>query len=77
LEWLIAHRNEREAQILNALSSSWLSINQIVLRVYKDIPDNLRPAAARNVLAHLIDLWERSLIEADPELQRDALFRLR
>ncbi|NNJ68854.1 MAG: MBL fold metallo-hydrolase [Boseongicola sp.] len=77
LEWLIEHRSARESQILHALSTTWLPLHEIVAKVYLGLPDNLRPAAARNVLAHLIDLWERQLIEADPGPQQSALFRLR
>jgi len=77
LEWLIAHRKSREMQILDFLSGAPKSIGQIVTQVYLDIPEALRPAASRNVLAHLIDLWERSLIEAIPTMQQDAVLRLR
>lgn len=76
LEWLVEHRLAREAQILDALSETGLTVGEIVSRVYSDISEDVRPAAARNVLAHLIDLWERSLIEAIPDMHRSAVFRL-
>ncbi|SMX22058.1 MBL fold metallo-hydrolase [Boseongicola aestuarii] len=76
LEWLVEHRLAREAQILDALAETGLTAQQIVSRVYSDIPETVRPAAARNVLAHLIDLWERSLIEAIPHIHQNAVFRL-
>jgi hypothetical protein len=34
-------------------------IAEITARVYTDLPPAMRPAAERNVLAHLIDLHER------------------
>lgn len=76
LEWLIAHRESREEQILNSLSTTPVSIETIVSRVYPDLPENVRPAAARNVLAHLIDLWERRLLEPTSEMRADAEFRI-
>ncbi|NNL18241.1 MAG: MBL fold metallo-hydrolase [Boseongicola sp.] len=77
LEWLVAHRKRRESQILGTLSNAPVSIETIVSRVYPDVPSNVRPAAARNVLAHLIDLWERRIIRPLPEMRWDAKFRLR
>lgn len=77
LTWLVHHRKSREAQILEALSNTVISIDGIVEIVYPDIPVSVRQAAARNVLAHLIDLWERNLVEAFPKMQSDAEFRLR
>jgi glyoxylase-like metal-dependent hydrolase (beta-lactamase superfamily II) len=77
LEWLIDHRKNRELQILDVLSSEPLTISKIVDQVYLDLPRVARAAASRNVLAHLIDLWERSIVEAIPAIQQDAIFRLR
>lgn len=76
LGWLIAHRESREAAILNALSSNPRNIETITASVYKDVPAAMRPAAERNVFAHLIDLVERNLVLATPELSQRALYRL-
>ncbi len=62
---LIAHRDMREAQIRAALKSSPATALEIAAQVYHDIPDALRPAAARNVLAHLIELTQRALVKGD------------
>lgn len=75
LSELIAHRLDREAQIVGALAAGPATASQIAHRVYTEIPPALLPAAARNVLAHLIDLSERNLVAAEPTLAWDACFR--
>lgn len=52
----IAHRKEREAQILAALAAGPSSIPALVRRIYTDVDPSLHPAAARSVEAHLIQL---------------------
>ncbi len=52
----IDHRLEREAQILACLRDSVSSIPDMVARMYVDVDKRLHPAAARSVLAHLIQL---------------------
>lgn len=72
---LITHREGREAQILAALAEAPARIPELTARVYAGTPPHLMPAAARNVLAHLIDLAGRNLISAHPSLEPDAEFR--
>lgn len=74
LDWLISHREKREASILDALCSGPKSASQIAAHVYADIPANLLPAANRNVLAHLIDLTQKSRVAPMDELRADSLF---
>ncbi len=62
---LKAHRLEREAQVLHAVSAGISQIDDVVKRLYADIDPWLHPAAARSVLSHLIDLVERGKITAD------------
>lgn len=64
LDWLIAHRRAREAQVLDALSAAAgpLTARDLVQRIYTDLPPELEPAAERNVLAHLIDLAEKGML---------------
>lgn len=71
---LRAHRLAREAALLAALDDAH-TIPALLARVYADTPPALLGAAARNVLAHLIALWEASLIEADPAPGLDASWR--
>lgn len=65
IAWLIAHRREREARILEALGPIAQHPDEIAARLYTDTPPALIPAAARNVLAHLIDLDQRGLARAE------------
>lgn len=74
LDWLIDHRRQREAQILDALGPTPQGIGTLTRRIYTDTPPALLPAAERNVFAHLIDLTERSLITATPRLTTTARF---
>ncbi|MDR5651831.1 MBL fold metallo-hydrolase [Ruixingdingia sedimenti] len=64
---LIAHREGREAQILSALAERPADAATLAARIYRDIPPALLPAAARNVLAHLLDLADRGLAAPIPE----------
>jgi len=52
----IDHRLEREAQILACLRDGANTIPAMVARMYVDVDKRLHPAAARSVLAHLIQL---------------------
>jgi glyoxylase-like metal-dependent hydrolase (beta-lactamase superfamily II) len=56
LQALIEHRSEREQQILSSLHDGVCTIPDIVARLYADVDKRLHPAAARTVLAHLIQL---------------------
>jgi glyoxylase-like metal-dependent hydrolase (beta-lactamase superfamily II) len=58
IEDYIAHRHERETQILDALGSGARTVEEIVERVYADTPDHLHPVAAFQVAAHLEMLVE-------------------
>ena len=65
---LAAHRHGREAAILAALATP-STVAGIVARVYTDLAPHLRDAAARNVLAHLIDLAQQGRVVARPNGQ--------
>lgn len=75
LDWLVRHRGAREAAILETLGPVALSLGEITARVYRDLAPGLLSAAERNVLAHLIDLWEKGAVVADPGLAATARFR--
>ncbi|MCB6177517.1 MBL fold metallo-hydrolase [Rhodobacter sp. Har01] len=74
---LTAHRKGREAQVLKALDRGATTLPEIVAVVYHDLSPALQPAAARNALAHLIDLAERNLVVAEPAPLPAARFRPR
>lgn len=61
----IAHRHQREAQILRAIASGRHAVEDIVALCYKDVDVRLHPAAARSVLAHLIMMEEDGKVATD------------
>ncbi len=73
----IGHRRRRERQILDGLGSGPATVEALVAEVYREVPSHLHPAAARNVLAHLIDLGERGLVAVEGRLGIGAVFRRR
>lgn len=77
LDWLIAHRKGREADIVKALSSSAGNAGDLARHIYHDVNPALLPAAERNVLAHLVDLYQRGLVTPDQALDSKAVFHLK
>lgn len=53
IDWYIAHRREREEQILSAIDSGADTTEGIVKVVYRDLSTALHPIAERSVMAHL------------------------
>jgi glyoxylase-like metal-dependent hydrolase (beta-lactamase superfamily II) len=76
LDWLIAHRQARSDAIVSALGRGPATIPALTRAVYTDTPAHLLPAAERNVLAHLLDLWAKSQVFAEPAPEPDAVWRL-
>ncbi len=72
----IAHRQEREVQILEALARGETRIAEMVPRMYQDIPEELFPAAARSVLATIIYLIEKGQIRATQKVDLEAEYHL-
>ncbi len=68
LGYVLAHRAVREAEILAALARGPATVAALVAAIYAAVDPALHPAAARNVLAHLIDLAERGVAVADGPL---------
>ena len=56
------HRKQRERQILKLVGEGIGAIEAIVPRMYKGVDERLYPAAGQSVLAHLIDLRDRSIV---------------
>lgn len=76
LDWLIAHREAREAAILAGLAKAPAAAPALAAAIYTGTPAALLPAAERNVFAHLIDLTGRGLAAPDGPLSPAAVFRL-
>ena len=61
---MIGHRMQRERQILRLLGDKPRDIPDIVANAYPGLDQRLVPAAGGSVLAHLVDLERRGLVEA-------------
>jgi glyoxylase-like metal-dependent hydrolase (beta-lactamase superfamily II) len=60
----LAHRAAREAQLLAHLKAGPQTIPQLVTALYTDLAPILHPAAARQILAHLIALEQENRVHA-------------
>lgn len=76
IQWLLTHRQQREEAVLAALAQGHTTVASITAAIYTDVAPALLGAAARNVLAHLVALFERGAIRAEPELSLSAEFFL-
>jgi hydroxyacylglutathione hydrolase len=66
LAFLIRHRETREAEILGQLTTAASTVQALTHALYTDTAPALHPAAARNVLAHLLDLVQQGRVTAHP-----------
>lgn len=71
----IAHRRNREAQILGQLAQGHTRIGQMVPVLYKDVDVRLHPAAAHSVLAHMIQLTREGRVKTTGEPGLDSEYR--
>ena len=76
LDWLIAHREGREAEIRAALARGPATARDLARAIYTDTPPALLPAAERNVFAHLVDLKGRGIVAPAGTLAAGAVFAL-
>jgi glyoxylase-like metal-dependent hydrolase (beta-lactamase superfamily II) len=61
----IVHREERERQVLKALTSGADTITAMVALIYPDLAPGLRGHAGRNVQAHLLKLEDELRVRLD------------
>jgi len=64
VESFIAHREKREAQIMQCLRHDIRYISSMVKSMYHDVPEYLHPAAALSVQAHLDHMIETGRVVA-------------
>lgn len=76
IDYQLRHRKDREVQIIKALEMGASSARQIAGMIYADIPPQLLPSAAMNVLAHLLDLRRRGLATTEGRISTDCRFNL-
>jgi len=65
VEGYLAHRRDREAQVLAALAAGDRTPGEIVARVYAAVDPALHPAAELSVQAHLAKLVAEGRVEGD------------
>jgi len=73
----IAHRREREEQIIACIENGVTRIRDMVPQMYTDLPEFMYGAAARSVLAAVVYLVERGEIEADGPVGLTASYQIR
>ncbi len=76
VEAYIAHREEREAQILACLENDQATIANMVEVMYADVPAFLHPAAQRSVHAHLVHMVETGRARCDGPPALESAYRL-
>lgn len=77
LEWLIAHRETREREILTTLGKLGSArAYDLASQIYTETPPALMGAATRNVFAHLVDLTGRGIVKPQQTLESEAIFEL-
>lgn len=65
ISWYLAHRRQREAEILAAVRSGAATIGAVVETVYAEVDSRLHPLAARSVAAHLRKLARDGAVVLD------------
>ncbi|MDX1748359.1 MAG: MBL fold metallo-hydrolase, partial [Halobacteriales archaeon] len=62
ISWYLAHRREREQQIVASLRGGARSVGEVVEDVYRDVDTALHPLAARSVVAHVRKLASEGVV---------------
>lgn len=76
IDAFVAHRLEREAQVLAAVRGGTSLIPEIVCQLYAGVDEKLHRAAGRSVLAHLMKLTDDGLVRFEGERQGVKAFYL-
>ncbi|HEY7983719.1 MAG TPA: MBL fold metallo-hydrolase [Ktedonobacterales bacterium] len=76
LRQYIAHRLERERQVLAALAAGDTTLDALVARIYAAVDPALHPVAARTVLAHLLKLERTGAARRGPGSDEAGPWRL-
>lgn len=72
----IAHRVERENDLLDRLANGPSSVEDLVPQIYIDLPDKMFPAAARSLFATALLLADRGDISTEDAASPKAVYRL-
>lgn len=63
IDWYLAHRRQREAEVLSAVREGAGTVGEVVETVYAEVDSALYPLARRNVYAHLRKLADDGLVQ--------------
>jgi glyoxylase-like metal-dependent hydrolase (beta-lactamase superfamily II) len=77
LEHYLAHREERERQVLDGLAAGPATIPMLVARIYTDVDPQLHPVAALSVEAHLLKLEREERVAREGAIPAEAVWHLR
>ena len=77
ISWYIAHRQERERQILAAVASGCGTVGEIVEQVYRQVDQALHALAVYSVAAHLKKLAAEGAVWYGGQTRREAPVELR
>lgn len=72
----IAHRRDREAQIMRCIEGGTHRIKEMVPSMYADLPEFMYGAAARSVLAAIVYLVQRGELRVEGELGLSGVYRV-
>lgn len=64
LDGYVAHRLERETRLVDALAEGLRTVDELLARVWDDVPAGLRPVAAVTLAAHLDKLADERRLPA-------------
>ncbi len=76
VEAYIAHRLEREHQIVTCIEGGTYKIREMVPLMYKDTPEFMYPAAARSVLAAMENLVKKGAVNGTNGVTMDSDYSL-
>jgi glyoxylase-like metal-dependent hydrolase (beta-lactamase superfamily II) len=76
LDAYAAHRRDREAQILSEIAAGHDRIADMVPIIYAAVTPTLHPAAARSVLAHLIELVRTGRVATEGAAGLESRYRV-
>lgn len=70
IKWIIDHRLQREQKVVDNMDAEFISLDDLVLKVYDDVDPGLYPMAKLSLSAHLIKLRDEARAEEDSESWR-------
>jgi glyoxylase-like metal-dependent hydrolase (beta-lactamase superfamily II) len=70
LEEYVAHRIDRENELIVALGAGLRTVEELLDAVWSEVPEQLRPLASATLAAHLDKLEDEQILPEDVERPR-------